>query len=139
MSIKKKVLAFILLVSIFIFGGIGVLFYINKDMTLGSVSDLSRKQIQETYGRSICTVDFLQKQTEQKVLEVKNAGELFYKMRNDPKTVDTMSDFLTRSATNFPEAVGNGLWYEKYAFDQRHCQQHRRKGAHGLQANDIAH
>ena len=118
MSIKKKVLAFILLVSIFIFGGIGVLFYINKDMTLGSVSDLSRKQIQETYGRSICTVDFLQKQTEQKVLEVKNAGELFYKMRNDPKTVDTMSDFLTRSATNFPEAVGNGLWYEKYAFDQ---------------------
>ncbi len=61
MSIKKKVLAFILPISIFIFGGIGVLFYINKDMTPGSVSDLSRKQIQETYGRSIGTVDFFAK------------------------------------------------------------------------------
>lgn len=117
MSIQKKVLAFVLLISVFIFGGIGVLFYINKDMTLGSVSDLSRKQIQETYGRSICTVDFLQKQTEQKVLEVKNAGELFYKMKNQPNVVEGMTNFLTRSATNFPEAVGNGLWYEKYAFD----------------------
>ncbi|GAA0341577.1 hypothetical protein GCM10009092_02630 [Bowmanella denitrificans] len=120
MNIKTRILVFIVLFEIIAYSTLQL---VNHYLYVREMDTLRNSQIQSVLQSSVVKVDNVLRRMEQKATELAIAGEQLYRLKQQ-QLLSTQAatayakKLLTDSFTSFEQALGGGIWYEPFVFDQ---------------------
>ncbi|PAJ73382.1 hypothetical protein CJF42_16080 [Pseudoalteromonas sp. NBT06-2] len=120
LSIKARILIFVILFEIFAYSSIQLF---NNYIYKKELIELKHKEIQQTFIASTEKINNLSQVMERNVIDLAITGEHLYSLKLDGfldmKALESKAQqLLVSNFTNFPQAIGGGIWFEPYALDQ---------------------
>jgi diguanylate cyclase (GGDEF)-like protein len=113
-SAKSRIMLLLLLLVGLFLAGVGILARLNLNYSQQALSELRLRQIEEAFYARLGRIDAQHILMEQHVADLARLGEVFYRLAQarPPLAEDILTGGLQAMLEAFPEAIGDGLWFE---------------------------
>jgi len=120
-SLKKLVMLILFLLVILFLAGMGIMSSLNLSYSQRAMSELRLSQIEESFYANMDRIDNHHKLMEKNTAALARLGELFYRLhRHSGDDLNSQLETTLRSdISDFPEAVGGGIWFDPQVFDPK--------------------
>ncbi|WDD99358.1 ATP-binding protein [Thalassomonas actiniarum] len=119
-NIKTRILVFVVFFELIAYSTIQLF---NHYSYKNELLQLNNQAIEQTFAASIAKINNLTRLMERNVIDLAIAGENLFLLKKQQQLAmevieARVEDILVNNFSNFPEAIGGGIWYEPYIFDK---------------------
>jgi len=120
LNIKTRILAFVVFFELVAYSSIQLF---NNYVYKQELVELKAQEIEQIFRVGSEKINSLSLMMERNAIHLAETGERLYNMKKSGIVSDTFltqqyKNILIENFTNFPEAIGGGIWYEPFVYDR---------------------